>query len=196
VLIDDLVTKGTTEPYRMFTSRAEYRLLLRQDNADLRLCQIGHDAGLLPADHFKQFSAKRTAIAEELKRLQTTRINGELLADLLKRTEVSYSDLPSRNDLLPSEVIQQIEIETKYAGYIDRQELEIERFKTLEDKRIPDWLDYSQVRSLRTEAKVKLSKIRPATLGQASRISGVSPADLAIVMVCMKRGPKSGEELR
>jgi tRNA uridine 5-carboxymethylaminomethyl modification enzyme len=195
VLIDDLVTKGTTEPYRMFTSRAEYRLLLRQDNADRRLCQIGHDVGLLSAEHYKQFSAKRMAIAEELERLQTSRVNGELLADMLKRTEANYGDLPSRNDSLGGEVIQQVEIEIKYAGYIARQELEIERFKSLEDKRIPDWLDYSQLPSLRTEAKDKLSKIRPATLGQASRISGVSPADLAIVMVWMKRGPK-GSEMR
>ena len=194
VLIDDLVTKGTTEPYRMFTSRAEYRLLLRQDNADMRLCQIGYDVGLLSLSHYQHFSRKRMAIEEELKRLRTSRVGGELLESILKRPEVSYADLPSRNDGLPSEVIQQAEIEIKYAGYIVRQEEEIERFKTLEDKAIPAWLDYKQLPSLRTEAKVKLSTIRPATLGQASRISGVSSADIAIVMVWMKRGPKNMDE--
>lgn len=194
VLIDDLVTKGTTEPYRMFTSRAEYRLLLRQDNADMRLCQIGYDVGLLPLNHYQHFSRKRIAVEEELKRLRTSRVGGELLESILKRPEVSYADLPSRNDALPSEVIQQAEIEIKYAGYIIRQEEEIERFKTLEDKTIPAWLDYKQLPSLRTEAKVKLSTIRPATLGQASRISGVSSADIAIVMVWMKRGPKNMDE--
>jgi tRNA uridine 5-carboxymethylaminomethyl modification enzyme len=187
VLIDDLVTKGTAEPYRMFTSRAEYRLLLRQDNADLRLCDLGHDIGLLPARNYAQFVAKRTAIQTELVRLQTTRVGTERLAQLLRRPEVRYDELPSRNDSLADEVIQQVEIALKYEGYIDRQTSDVEKFKTLENKRIPDWLDYNAIQGLRTEARLKLDKVRPATLGQASRISGVSPADIGVLMVWLKR---------
>ena len=188
VLIDDLVTKGTSEPYRMFTSRAEHRMMLRQDNADFRLCDLGSHVGLLSERNYTQFKKKRTAVASELIRLQTNRCGGELLAHLLKRTEVRYGDLPSRNEALSAMEIQQVEIEVKYAGYIERQEAEISRFKTLEDKTIPTWLDFQKVKGLRTEARIKLGQVRPATLGQASRISGVSPADLAIVMVWMKRG--------
>lgn len=188
VLIDDLVTKGTTEPYRMFTSRAEYRLLLRQDNADLRLSQIGYEAGLLPAKHHQKFKLKQGAIHAELERLANTRVGQESLHQLLKRPEVRYADLPSRNTTLPPEVVEQVEIEIKYAGYIDRQELEVEKFKGLEDKRIPDGFDYHSIQGLRTEARIKLDQIRPLTLGQASRISGVSPADLSLIMVRMKRG--------
>jgi tRNA uridine 5-carboxymethylaminomethyl modification enzyme len=183
VLIDDLVTKGTTEPYRMFTSRAEYRLLLRQDNADMRLSQLGYDLGLLPERNYRRFATKRDAIATELARLAATRTDA-----ILRRPEANYRDLPSHNSALPDEVIQQVEIEIKYAGYIDRQEAEIEKFRTLEDKQIPDWLDYNSVPSLRTEARTKLQKVRPATLGQASRISGVSPSDVAILTVWIKRG--------
>ena len=186
VLIDDLVTKGTTEPYRMFTSRAEYRLLLRQDNADMRLSQIGHDLGLLPERNYRRFAAKRDAVSRELTRLAASRADA-----MLRRPEVSYLDLPGQDASLPPDVIQQVEIEIKYAGYIDRQELEIEKFRALEDKAIPDWLDYASVPSLRTEARAKLGKIRPATLGQASRISGVSPSDLAILTVWIKRGRQS-----
>src|SRR5688572_8498665 len=181
VLVDDLVTKGTVEPYRMFTSRAEYRLILRQDNADARLSQIGHAIGLLPERNFRKFSEKRDAIAREIKRLSTTRVGTDLMQTLLRRPEVSYKDLPSRDDSLPAEVTQQVEIEIKYAGYIDRQGVEVEKFKALESKQIPDTFDYATVPSLRTEARAKLQKIRPQTLGQASRISGVSPADIAIL---------------
>ena len=188
VLIDDLVTKGTVEPYRMFTSRAEYRLILRQDNADMRLCQVGRDIGLLPDRNFREFSEKRDSIAREISRLSTTRIGTELMQTLLRRPELSYKDLPSRDESLHPEVIQQVEIEIKYAGYIDRQEVEVEKFKTLESKQIPEAFDYAAVPSLRTEARVKLQKIRPQTLGQASRISGVSPADIAILTVWLKRG--------
>ena len=188
VLVDDLVTKGTVEPYRMFTSRAEYRLILRQDNADIRLSQIGHDIGLLPNRNFQKFSEKRDAIAREIKRLATTRVGTDLMQMLLRRPEVGYKDLPSRDDSLPAEVIQQVEIEIKYAGYIDRQEVEVEKFKSLESKQIPDAFDYTAVHSLRTEARGKLQKIRPQTLGQASRISGVTPADIAILAVWLKRG--------
>ena len=194
VLIDDLVTKGTVEPYRMFTSRAEYRLLLRQDNADMRLSQIGYDIGLLPERNHRSFLKRKHRIQSELLRLKSVRADGELLEQILRRSEVSYRDLPSRDEALDEDIIQQVEIEVKYAGYIDRQELEIEKFKSLEAKRIPDWLDYNRIPSLRTEAKTKLTKIRPATLGQAARISGVSPADMSIVMVWVKRGPPSQVE--
>ena len=190
VLIDDLVTKGTVEPYRMFTSRAEYRLLLRQDNADLRLSQIGFDIGLLPDRNYQKFLLKTQCIQREMQRIESTRVGGSTLEQILRRTEITYNDLPSRDESLSPEVIQQVEINVKYEGYIDRQEFEVERFKTLEDKRIPDWLDYDLVPSLRKEARQKLHQIRPATLGQAARISGVSPADVALVMVMMKRGPE------
>ncbi|HEY3856619.1 MAG TPA: tRNA uridine-5-carboxymethylaminomethyl(34) synthesis enzyme MnmG [Verrucomicrobiae bacterium] len=189
VLIDDLVTKGTIEPYRMFTSRAEYRLLLRQDNADLRLSQLGHECGLLPARNFRKFDEKRRAIENELQRLEKTRVEGETLAQRLRRPEGLYSQLPEKDASLSNEVIQQIEVALKYEGYIARQEVEVAKLKGLEDKNIPAWLDYAKVPSLRTEARQKLTKIRPATLGQASRISGVSPSDVGILMVWMKQGP-------
>src|SRR5258706_4213433 len=191
VLIDDLITKGTTEPYRMFTSRAEYRLLLRQDNADLRLSEIGYEAGLLPERNLSKFKAKERAIQSEITRLEYDRSGADTLAQILRRPEMSYADLPIRDDSLPAEVIEQVEIDVKYEGYIERQESEVERFRTIEEKQIPGWLNYSEVPSLRTEARLKLDKIRPATLGQASRISGVSPADIAILMVWMKRGSVS-----
>ena len=195
VLIDDLVTKGTAEPYRMFTSRAEYRLILRQDNADMRLSQIGYDVGLLPERNYRTFTEKAKLITNELERLSTTRVGSELLIQILRRPEVRYADLPNRDDSLPNEVKEQVEIEVKYEGYIDRQEAEVERFRNLEDKQIPNWLNYQEVPSLRTEARIKLDKIRPTTLGQASRISGVSPADIAILMVWLKRGPAAVEKV-
>jgi tRNA uridine 5-carboxymethylaminomethyl modification enzyme len=193
VLIDDLITKGTSEPYRMFTSRAEYRLLLRQDNADLRLSEIGYEAGLLPEHNFKKFKDKKEAIKNELSRLYKTNYVLNSLAKILSRPEVTYSEMPKRDETLSKEIIQQVEIAVKYAGYIDRQEIEVERFKTLEDKEIPSNFDYSTVPSLRIEARQKLADIRPATIGQAARISGVSPADISILMIWLKRGVQNSE---
>jgi len=188
VLIDDLVTKGTVEPYRMFTSRAEYRLLLRQDNADLRLCDIGHEIGLLPERNYLVFQAKREAIAAELDRLSSTRHGSDTHRQLLRRPEVSWNDLPGEKPALDESIIRQVEIATKYEGYIQRQQVEVERFQSLEDKQIPAKFDYDNVKSIRNEARQKLSKIRPATIGQASRISGVSPSDISILLVSLKRG--------
>ncbi|HVV70006.1 MAG TPA: tRNA uridine-5-carboxymethylaminomethyl(34) synthesis enzyme MnmG [Verrucomicrobiae bacterium] len=186
VLIDDLVTKGTVEPYRMFTSRAEYRLLLRQDNADLRLSQLGYELSLLPKRNHEVFCAKQRAIADELLRLEQTRVGSETLAQLLRRPEVRYLDIIP-GSLLPRDVIEQVEITLKYAGYIARQENEVGKFKELESKQIPTGFDYGTVPSLRQEARQKLMSIRPATIGQASRISGVSPADISILLVWLKR---------
>jgi tRNA uridine 5-carboxymethylaminomethyl modification enzyme len=188
VLIDDLVTKGTFEPYRMFTSRAEYRLLLRQDNADLRLSHIGHEIGLLPTRNFKKFAFKEAAIKEEIGRLYTTYSQRDSLAKILCRPEMSYQDLPSKNLALDAEIVRQVEISIKYAGYVDRQEIEVVRMKNLEDKIIPEAFDFSTVPSLRLEARQKLAKIRPRTIGQAGRISGVSPADVSILLIWLKRG--------
>jgi tRNA uridine 5-carboxymethylaminomethyl modification enzyme len=187
VLIDDLVTKGTIEPYRMFTSRAEYRLLLRQDNADLRLSRLAHNIGLLPKRNFELFEAKEKAISNEINRLESTRAGTDSLADLLRRPEITYKDISSADSSLSVEVIQQVEVTLKYAGYIARQENEVAKFRNLENKTIPETFDYSTVPSLRMEARQKLGTIRPTTLGQASRISGVSPADIGIIMVWLKR---------
>jgi len=191
VLIDDLITKGTTEPYRMFTSRAEYRLILRQDNADMRLSTIGHEIGLLPEKSYQDFLAKQQAIQKEISRLETSRYGSATLAHLLRRPEMCYKSLPNRDDSLSEEIVQQIEIELKYAGYIERQEAEVEKFREMEAKKIPDWMDYNQVPSLRPEARQKLNEMRPITLGHAARISGVSPADICLVMIWMKRGPQN-----
>jgi len=193
VLIDDLVTKGTTEPYRMFTSRAEYRLLLRQDNADLRLSPLAHEIGLLPERNFQKLEAKRTAIDAELVRLENSRVGPNTLTQLLRRPEMTYDQLPDQNPSLTPEAIEQVEIFIKYEGYIVRQEIEVGKLKSLEDKQIPNWMDYAKVPSLRTEARQKLAKIQPSTLGQASRISGVSPSDIGILMIWLKQGvPTNG----
>jgi len=193
VLIDDLITKGTSEPYRMFTSRAEYRLLLRQDNADQRLCDLAYETGLLPERNYRQFLAKREAIQAELARLAGAHSPDGSMEKLLKRPEISYRDLPNRNDSLGEEIVQQVEIAIKYAGYIERQEAEIEKLRNVEEKQIPESFDYDTIPSKRNEARQKLKEIRPATLGQASRISGVSPADVGLVMVWMKRGQGSAK---
>lgn len=187
VLIDDLVTKGATEPYRIFTSLAEHRLLLRQDNADLRLAPLGYRLGLLPRNRYLRVQEKQQAINEEVNRLLRTRFGNVTLFDLLRRPEMTYAKLPSQNSSLSEDVINQVELTAKYAGYIARQAAEINRIKTLEDKQIPRSFDYDAVLGLRTEARQKLNKIRPTTLGQASRIPGVSPADLSLLAVWLKR---------
>ena len=186
VLIDDLVTKGTTEPYRMFTSRAEHRLLLRQDNADLRLAKIGHEVGLLSSQNLQQILQKEEGIERELERLRKTIYNHKPLLKLLSRPETRYQDLPGKMEL-PDDVIQQVEITAKYSGYIERQEIEVKRLASMEEKEIPKNFDYALVPSLCIEARQKFSKIRPATIGQASRISGISPADVGVLLIGLKR---------
>jgi len=187
VLIDDLVTKGTTEPYRMFTSRAEYRLLLRQDNADLRLSSISHRIGLLPKRNYDRVVAKQLAIENEVNRLNKTYYLKDSLARILSRPRAKYSDLIDKDENLPCEIVEQVEIEVKYAGYVQRQENEVVRMKNLEAKVIPSAFDYSIVPSLRLEARQKLAMVRPKTIAQAGRISGVSPADISILLVWLKR---------
>ncbi len=208
VLIDDLVSLDIREPYRMFTSRAEYRLTLREDNADLRLTDIGRGIGLVNDEAYRRFKMKEDAITSELKRLDATRLTPNavtieklrsivetgalkqptLLADLLKRPELNYehiSRLAPATDLLHPAVTEQVEIQIKYDGYIQRQQRQIDQFKKLENLRIPDTFNYVDVRGLKTEAREKLEKIRPASIGQASRLPGVSPADVSILMVML-----------
>jgi tRNA uridine 5-carboxymethylaminomethyl modification enzyme len=193
VLIDDLVTKGTTEPYRMFTSRSEYRLLLRQDNADMRLSQLGYEIGLLPERHYRQWKCKASAIDAEIARLESTYQGGESLAQLLRRPGTGYRDVVEYHRYLSNDVIKQIEIIIKYAGYIARQAGEVVKFKSLESKQIPEGFDFGGVPGLRNEARQKFLELRPTTLGQASRISGVSPADVGLLMVWLKRSAAPAE---
>jgi tRNA uridine 5-carboxymethylaminomethyl modification enzyme len=188
VLIDDLITKSTLEPYRMFTSRAEYRLLLRQDNADRRLSPQGREIGLLSQKRYDQVARKEAAVKEELARLHRVHHGSHSLAQILSRPEVCYEQLDDRDLSLPEDVFRQVEIEIKYAGYVERQTAEVGRLKTLESTVIPESFDYHRLTGLRTEARLKLAKTRPATLGQASRISGVSPSDISLLAVWLKRG--------
>ena len=153
----------------------------------MRLSQIGYEIGLLPERNYRKFKAKEAAVESEIRRLNSNHYISDSLAKILSRPEMTYADLPNRNESLPQEVIEQVEIAIKYAGYVERQEMEIEKFKKLEDKKIPGAFDFSTVPGLRMEARQKLAKIRPATIGQAARISGVSPADVGILMVCLKR---------
>ena len=205
VLIDDLVTKGTNEPYRMMTSRAEYRLILRQDNADLRLTKIGHDIGLIDNERYKKLLDKEKMIDAEVERMKKTTVgarvevqellaryestalqSGTTLAELLKRPELSYEiigKIDKDRQELPEDVKEQVNIELKYEGYIKRQLRQVEQYKKLENKKIPDDIDYDDVYSLRKEAVQKLKELRPASVGQASRISGVSPADISVLLI-------------
>jgi tRNA uridine 5-carboxymethylaminomethyl modification enzyme len=214
VMIDDLVTLGTKEPYRMFTSRAEYRLLLREDNADLRLRDIGYNIGLVSEDEYALFSAKRCMIMEELDRIATTRLQhsehelailakhglediqkGTTLEHLLKRSDVCYEDLAELDSVsreTPGIIREQVEIQTKYKGYIDRQLEQVAQSKKLESTRIPEDLDYAAVKSLTTEVREKLSKNRPDTLGQASRIPGMTPAAISILAIALKSSSWKG----
>ena len=203
-LIDDLVTKGTNEPYRMMTSRSEFRLLLRQDNADQRLTPVGYACGLISNARFEAFLAKKEAIEAEKTRLETTHLgpdavnplleslgvekvkSGVSLGDLLRRPQLTYDDLAPidlRRPVLPINVVKTVETDVKYAGYIKRELAEVERQKKLEDKFIPEDMDYGRIKGLRLEASQKLAKFRPATVGQASRISGVSPADISVLLL-------------
>ena len=196
VLIDDLVTKGTREPYRMFTSRAEYRLILRHDNADRRLMKYGHRFGLVKEDQWKELQEKEKVISRAIEYLENTKSGADLLAKLLRRPDMSYGDLLKIDGNLKEQNIspltqEQIEVEIKYKGYIDRQQKQIEKYKKMEEFLLPSWFNYDDISGLRTEARQKLDKIRPVSLGQASRVSGVSPADISILMVyLMSRGKR------
>ncbi|MGN1279747.1 MAG: tRNA uridine-5-carboxymethylaminomethyl(34) synthesis enzyme MnmG [Limosilactobacillus sp.] len=212
VMIDDLVTKGTKEPYRLLTSRAEYRLILRHDNADFRLMEKGHAIGLVSDERLAKMEAKKAQVESEIKRLKTIKLkpsdeqvntfikqhgdnqlkDAVVAADLLKRPYFDYQTLlnfiPAPQETLDRHVIEQVEIQLKYAGYIKKEEVKVERMKRMEAKRIPDDIDYEDIDGLATEGRQKLEKIRPETLAQASRISGVNPADIAILSVYVRQG--------
>ena len=213
-LIDDLVTKGCSDPYRMMTSRSEYRLVLRQDNADQRLTKIGYEIGLIPEERYQRLLRKEEWIESEIERMKTTNVgtsdkvqnllddygstrlvSGISLAELIRRPELSYRALkeidekrPEIPDELEEDVIEQVDIFIKYEGYISRQKRQVEQFKKLESKRIPEDIDYDSIKSLRIEAVQKLKEYRPVSVGQASRISGVSPADISVLLVYMGSG--------
>ena len=208
VLIDDIVTKGTNEPYRMMTSRAEYRLLLRQDNADLRLTKIGYDVGLISEERYNRFLEKKKHIEQEIKRLKETTVKptdkvneflvkvgtsplqtGTKLAELLKRTEITYQNMAEIDLERPELTLQEaeeVEIQVKYEGYIKLQEQQVDKFKKLEEKLLPEDIDYANIKGIRIEAKQKLEKLRPHSIGQASRISGVSPADISVLLIYLQ----------
>lgn len=215
VLIDDIVTKGTNEPYRMMTSRAEYRLLLRQDNADLRLTQIGHEIGLISDERYKKFKEKEQNINNEIKRLKeltvrpTKEVNeilknngtsklttGTKMAELLKRTELDYEKLAPIDEERPKLTKQEkeeVEIQIKYEGYIKMQEAQVEKFKKLETKMLPENIDYENIKGISLEARQKLNKFKPRSIGQASRISGVSPADISVLLVYLQQLKDEGK---
>ena len=215
VLIDDLVTKGVNEPYRVLTSRAEYRLLLRQDNADLRLMDIGHKVGLISDKRYKKFLEKKSMIEKEIERLQSTKITPtaktneilnhletaalntpSTLAELLKRPELDYEKLKVLDEErkpLPKEVIEQVEISIAYEGYIKRQIAQVEQFKKMENKKIPADIDYDEVYGLSFEGREKLKKVRPISIGQASRISGVNPSDITVLLIYLETKRRKGK---
>lgn len=207
VLIDDLVTKGTNEPYRLLTSRAEYRLLLRHDNADMRLTDIGHEIGLIKEDRYQRFLDKKAKVDQEIKRLSKTKVkpveinellatidssalqNGVDLLTVLRRPEVSYSIIEAVSpspEPLTEDMKEQVEIQIKYAGYIEKQQSHVERLKKMEQKKLPETIVYEEVKGLATEAQQKMAKIRPLSIGQASRISGVTPADISVLLVYLE----------
>ena len=217
VLIDDIVTKGTNEPYRMMTSRAEYRLLLRQDNADLRLTELGYKIGLISEERYNKFLDKKNKIEQEISRMKCTTIkpkkevneflarnntspisNGIKLSDLMKRSELNYKNLAEIDENridLPKDVQQEVEIQIKYEGYIKLQEEQVEKFRKLEQKILPNNIDYDKIKGLRLEARQKLNKIKPNSIGQASRISGVSPADISVLLIYLEQIKKCNEQV-
>ncbi|MHD0398766.1 tRNA uridine-5-carboxymethylaminomethyl(34) synthesis enzyme MnmG [Staphylococcus simulans] len=210
VLIDDLITKGTNEPYRLLTSRAEYRLLLRHDNADLRLTDLGHELGLISEERYARFNAKRDQIQAEIDRLSNIRIkpnehtqsviksrngsplkDGILAIELLRRPEMDYQailDILEEEHQIPADVEEQVEIQTKYEGYINKSLQQVEKVKRMEQKKIPHDLDYSKIDSLASEAREKLAEVKPLNIAQASRISGVNPADISILLIYLEQG--------
>ena len=214
VLIDDLVTKGTNEPYRMMTSRAEYRLLLRQDNADERLTELGYEVGLISEERYQCFVEKYNQIRQEVERMKTTHVgnteqvqkvletysstklvSGVTLAELIRRPELNYevlSPIDEKRPHLSDEVKEEVNIILKYEGYIKRQQKQVEQFHKLEKKRIPADLDYNNIKSLRLEAIQKLSNIRPESVGQAARISGVSPSDISVLLIYLEQNSRKG----
>ncbi len=216
VLIDDIVTKSTMEPYRMMTSRAEYRLLLRQDNADLRLTEIGYEIGLISEERYEKFLEKKSLIEKEIERLKTTNVKpneetnkflktqgtteitvGMKLAELLKRTEITYNALKVLDKNRPEldrQVTEEVEVMVKYEGYIEMQKKQVEGFKKLEKKYLPEDVDYNTIKGIRLEARQKLNKYKPYSIGQASRISGVSPADISVLLIYLEQNKKTSKE--
>ena len=207
-MIDDIVTKSTAEPYRMMTSRAEYRLLLRQDNADLRLTEKGYEVGLISEERYNKFLKKKEEIEKEVERLKTTNVKpnketndflkkygtteitaGVKLSELLKRTELDYEKLGEIDKTRPEldkQVREEVGIMVKYEGYIEMQKKQVEGFKKLEKKLLPEDIDYSKIEGIRLEARQKLNKYKPYSIGQASRISGVSPADISVLLIYLE----------